>query len=108
MTTNDSKSYFGYLNRLLDEQNNTYHCSIGKIPIAADSSVLTREIESSHKAPKFRFGDKVMITKYKIIFSKGYTKNWSKEMFAIDFMLKFSRWTQEIKELNRETIIGSF
>ena len=26
MTANVSKSYLGYLNKLVDEQNNTYHC----------------------------------------------------------------------------------
>ena len=30
MTVNDSKSYLGYLNKLVDQYNNTYHCSIGK------------------------------------------------------------------------------
>ena len=32
MTPNDSKSYLGYLNKLVDEYNNGYHCSIGKKP----------------------------------------------------------------------------
>ena len=27
MTANNSKSYFGYLNKLVDEHNNTYHRS---------------------------------------------------------------------------------
>ena len=30
MTVNDSKSCLGYLNKLVDKYNNTYHCSIGK------------------------------------------------------------------------------
>ena len=30
MTANDNKSYPVYLNNLVDEYNNTYHCSIGK------------------------------------------------------------------------------
>ena len=30
MTANDNKSYPIYLNNLVDEYNNTYHCSIGK------------------------------------------------------------------------------
>ena len=29
MTANDSKSYFGYLNKLIEQYNNTYHRSIG-------------------------------------------------------------------------------
>ena len=74
MTANDSKSYFGYLNKLVDQYNNTYHCSIGKIPMDADYSALNEDIESSCKAPKFKVGDTVRITKYKNIFSKGYTE----------------------------------
>ena len=76
------------MNNLLDEYNNIYHHSIGKRTIHADYYVLIKEIESSHKAPKFKVGDRVRITKYKNIFSKGYTKNWSKEIFAIDSVLK--------------------
>ena len=30
MTRNDSKSYLGYLKKLVDEYNNNYNCSTGK------------------------------------------------------------------------------
>ena len=30
MTANDSKSYISYLNKLVDQYNNTYHHSINK------------------------------------------------------------------------------
>ena len=30
MTGNDYKSYLGYLNKVVDEYNNSYHHSIGK------------------------------------------------------------------------------
>ena len=30
MIANKSKSYFSYLNKLVDQYNNTYHHSIGK------------------------------------------------------------------------------
>ena len=59
---NGTKSYLGYLNKLVDEDNNTYHCYIGKRPIHADYSALTEEIESGLKAPKFKVGDRVRIT----------------------------------------------
>ena len=52
MTANDSKSYIGYLNNLVDEYNNTYHHSISKMPIHTDYSALTEESELSHRAPK--------------------------------------------------------
>ena len=49
MTTNDSKSYFPYLNKLVDQYNNTYHYSIDKKPVNADYSVLTEKIETNPK-----------------------------------------------------------
>ena len=76
--------------------------------VDADYSALTGKIESSHKAPKFKVGDRVRITKYKNIFSKSYTENWSKEIFVIESVLKTNLWTYKTKDLNREKVIGSF
>ena len=36
MTANDSKFYISYLNKLVDQYNNTYHHSIGEKLINAD------------------------------------------------------------------------
>ena len=44
MTANDNKSYLPYLNKLVDQYNNTYHHSINKKPINADYSALTEKI----------------------------------------------------------------
>ena len=105
MTANDSKPYLGYLNKLVDERNNSYYCSICKNPIHSDYS---EEFEPSHKAPKFKAGDCVKITMYKNIFSKGYTGKWSNEAFVIDYVLKTNHWTYEIKDLNKEKIMRRF
>ena len=70
MAANGSKSYLNHLNKLVDECNNIYHCSVCKKPIDTAYSALTGDIKSSHKAPKFKVGDKVRIFKYKNIFSK--------------------------------------
>ena len=40
-TANDSKSYFPYSNKLIDQYNNTYYHSINKKPINADYSAFT-------------------------------------------------------------------
>ena len=69
-----------------------------KKPIDADYSAMTEEIESTHKAPKFKVGDSVRITKYKNVFSKSYTKIWAKEIFVIDSVLKTNPWTHKIKD----------
>ena len=39
--------------------------------------------EVNDKDPKFLVGDHVRISKYKNIFAKGYTPNWSEEIFVI-------------------------
>ena len=108
MTANYSKSYLAYLNKLVDQCNDTYHHSINKKAINADYFAPTENIEINPKAPKLKVNERVKITKYKSIFSKGYTQNWSREIFIIDSVLKTNPWTNEIKDLNREKITGSF
>ena len=38
---------------------------------------------NNDKGPKFHVADHVRIWKYKNIFAKGYTPNWSEEVFVI-------------------------
>ena len=98
ITANDSKSYLDYLKKLLNEYNNTHHRSAWKKPIDADYSALTEYIGLNHKAPKFKVSNKTTndrttsnrIAKYKNIFSKGHTTIWSREIFAIDSVLKIN------------------
>ena len=77
MTTNNSKSYLPYLDKLVDQYNNTYHHSIGIKTINADYSASAENTESNTKAPKFKVNERLRIATYKNIFSKGYTGNWS-------------------------------
>ena len=42
------------------------------------------------------------IIKYKNVFIKDYTENWSREIFIIDSVLKTNTWSYEIKDLNEE------
>ena len=88
LTANDTNSYLPYLNKLVNQYNNTYHDSIDKNPITSDYFALTGKIETNLKAPKFKVNGRARITKYKNVFSKGYTENWSKEIFFIDYVLK--------------------
>ena len=91
MTANNSKSYFAYLNKLVDQCNNTYHHSINKKRINANYSALSEEIETNLKVPNFKVKDRVRIFLLFLVkntFSKGYTKNWSKELFIIISVLK--------------------
>ena len=74
MTANDYKSYLSQLNKLADEYNNTYHRSIGKIPIHVNYPALSESSESSHKASTFKFGNRFKMTKYKNNFWKSYKR----------------------------------
>ena len=69
---------------------------------------MTKKFETNPKAPKIKVNDKFKITKYKNIFSKGYTEKWSREIFIIDSVLKSNSLTYKIKDLNGEKMIGSF
>ena len=48
-----------------------------------DDTYINTDKEINNKDPKFKVGDHVRISKYKNIFSIGYTPNWSEEAFAI-------------------------
>ena len=81
------------MNKLVDQCNNTYHHSIGKKPINADYCAMTEKVETNTEALTFKVNDIVRITKYKNIFSIGYTKYWSRELFITNSVLKTNPWT---------------
>ena len=62
---------------------------------------------NNNKDPKIKVGDYVRILKYKNIFTKGYTPNWSEEVF-ISKIKNTVPWTYIINDLNGEEIIGIF
>ena len=57
---------------------------------------------------KFDIGYKVRISRKKKTFEKGYTPNWSEEIFIITNQLNTSPITYTIKDLKGEEIKGSF
>ena len=69
-------------------------------------------LNSNMKQPKllkFKVGDKVRISKYKRkLFDKGYTPNWTEEVFIIDKIQYTNPITYKLKDLNNEEIQGSF
>ena len=64
--------------------------------------------KSNDKDPKFEFSDHVRISKYKNTFAKGYTPNWSEEIFVIIKVKITVPWTYVISDLNGEDIAGAF
>ena len=72
----------------------------------------TKYIESSkeinNKNSKFKDGDIARISKYKNIFAKGYTQNWSEEVFVIEKVKDTVPWTYIIRDLKGEEIVRLF
>ena len=73
-----------------------------------DDSFAEYNEESNEKGPKFKVGDHVRMSKYKNIFPKGYTPNWSEETFVVKKIENTVPWTYVISDLNGEEIVGSF
>ena len=101
--------YFDVLDNIVDEYNNTYHKTIKMKPIdVGDDSFTEYNDESNEKDPKFKVCDHVRISKFKNVFAKGYTPNWSEEIFVVKKVKNTVPWTYVISDLNGEEIVGSF
>ena len=97
------------LDDIVDEYNNTYHRTIRIKPIdVEDNTCIDFEKEVNDRDPKFKVGDHVRISKYKNIFAKGYTPNWSEEVFVISKIENRVPWAYVINDLNGEEITGTF
>ena len=84
MTAISKNVYIDKLDDIVNEYNNTYHRTIKMKPVdVKDNTYIDFKKEINNKDPKFKVGDHVRISKYKNIFAKGYTPNWSEEVFVI-------------------------
>ena len=116
-TATNSTVYIDKLPALLANYNKTKHSSIGMSPEKASErknenvvylKLYGKEI-SKNKSPKFKVGDKVRISKYKRkVFDKGYTSNWTEEVFVVDKIRYTNPVTYKIKDLDNEEILGTF
>ena len=85
MTAVSKNVYYNVFDNIVNKYNNTVHRSIKMKPIDVTSDSYAEYNEDFNKKdPKFKVGDNVRISKYKNIFAKGYTPNWSEEVFVIN------------------------
>ena len=73
-----------------------------------DNTYIDLEEEVNDKDSNFKVGDYVRTSKYKNIFAKGQTPNWSEKVFVISKIKNTVPWTYVINDLNGEEIIGTF
>ena len=109
MTGISKNVYFDVLDDIVNKYNNIVHRTIKMKPIdVKDNTCVDSKKEINDKDPKFKVGDHVRISKYKNIFAKGYTPNWSEEVFVVNKIRNIAPWTYLINDINSEEITGTF
>ena len=94
ITSVSKNVYIDKLDDIVDEHNNTSHRTIKMKPVdVKNNTYIDFEEEVKDKDPKFKVIDRVRISKYKNIFAKGYTLNWSKEVFVVKIVRNTVPWT---------------
>ena len=114
-TANRTRKYIDVLQEIIHKYNNTYHRSIKCTPASArEPSNYQRVFDalyspiSNTKPPKFKIGDRVRIVRKKETFEKGFTSNWTEELFTISNVKKTQPVTYELVDTKGEKIKGSF
>ena len=91
------------LEDIVHKYNNTVNKTMKMKPIDVTNDSFAEYNEDSNKTnPKFKVGDHVRISKYKNIFAKRYSPNWSEEVFVINKIKNAVPWTYVINDLNGE------
>ena len=124
MTSIGENVYYDVLDDIVNEYNNTKHSTIKMKPSAIARNKRVYIDEHNEKSARYNVGDRVRMSKFKNIFAKGYTPNWSREIFIIIFIIYLFiiiiiiiiiitindtvPYTYNLKDLNDEKIIGSF
>ena len=117
-SANNNTIYIDKIDELLKTYNNSWHRSVKISPLTASdiknsnqvfANLYSDEIYKPVKKPKFQIGDRVRISKYKRkLFDKGFTPNWTEELFVINEILNTKPVTYRLVDLQGETVTGSF
>ena len=108
MTATGKNVYYDVLDDVVNKYNNTKHSAIKIKPVDVKNNKRVYIDERNEKDSRFKAGDRVRISIFKNIFAKGYTSNWSTEIFIVDKVNDAVPHTYNLKDLNDEEIIGSF
>ena len=115
-TANNTRFYLDALDQMVKNYNEKVHSTIKMTPKEASKDInrgkvyfnIIRKQNKSPTSIKYKKGDKVRISKYKRRFEKGYTPNWTEEIFTIDKINMTNPVTYQVRDLNNEKILGSF
>jgi len=115
-TANNTNKYIGVLDEFVERYKNTRHSSIKMTPVEASKKenevrVYRNPYPDLTRRPmraKFKTGDKVRIQKKKGLFEKGFTPNWTEEVFTVSKIQRTCPVTYKTTDLNDEEIQGTF
>ena len=100
MTATGKNVYYDVLNDIVNEYNNTKHNTIKmkRKDVGNNNNKRVYIDEHNEKDSRFKVGDRVSISKLKNIFAKGYTPNWSREIFIVDKINDTVPYTYNLKD----------
>lgn len=106
------------LKSVIDSYNNSKHRITKFKPVDVNfrnEELVLKNIKEAYKVKLFKnektklvVDDFVRISKYKSIFEKGFTPNWSTELFKINKIKNTHPLTYEIRDFRNQPILGSF
>ena len=113
-TLNNNTIWIKDLNKLVKEYNNSYHRTIKMTPLNASKKSNENIVRKNYNfeiitnKKKFKIGDKVRISLLKNTFEKGYTSNWSEQIYIIYDIKSSNVHYYYLKDLNGNKIDGMF
>ena len=116
-TANNTQEYIDVLPSMVEKYNNTYHRSIMLTPSDTGDPSNYQHVHNAFYAkvnarkatsPNFHVGDKVRITRKKGTFEKGFTPNWTEEVFTSSSVNATKPPTYAIKYTLGEPVEGTF
>jgi hypothetical protein len=117
---NNDKQWVKLIPEILSIYNNNEHSTIKMTPIDASKTENINKVKSIYEAklrlkhnklPKFEIGNYVRIYRFKGYIkdlTKGYTENFTKEVFKIQQRYQTIPWTYSLIDKNNEKIEGAF
>ncbi|KAJ8910641.1 hypothetical protein NQ315_012509 [Exocentrus adspersus] len=103
------------LDDIVDKYNNTVHSTTRMKPVKVtarnERSLLKStytHLKIANQITKFKVGDHVRISKYREAFEKGYTPNWSSEIFIIRKIRLSNPTTYLLQDEADKEITGGF
>ena len=113
-TLNGNYKWIDALPRLVSDYNARKHRTIGMRPVDVTPAIAERLLDTVYSTikiagpAKFKAGDSVRVSKYKTIFEKDYTPNWTTEVFKIAKVQQTNPVTYLLEDYRGKSVAGAF